>query len=161
VALAAPLAFPTATVGRDPNSLTIAYGRLPNDRPHLFRLASAIDVPRTGFVVTANFRYVRGKPWAATAQIAVAAGRSAQSPRAAWVAASIVAIVARRPGVEVHSRSRDGANRVAAGCAQRSQRHGRGKPRHRRSVQSKFARPTLFVDPHRAMLSVRMNLGRP
>ena len=40
-------AFPTTTFGRDPNNLTNAYGRLPNDRPHMFRAMGTIDV-RTG-----------------------------------------------------------------------------------------------------------------
>ena len=68
-------AFPTAmTFGRDPNSLTNADGRLPNDRPHMFRVMGTIDVPRTGFVVGANLQYFSGKPWAATTQISLPQG---------------------------------------------------------------------------------------
>jgi hypothetical protein len=62
-------AFPTATFGQDPNNLTNAYGRLPNDRPHMFRVMGTIDVPRTGFTVSANFQHFSGKPWAASAQV--------------------------------------------------------------------------------------------
>ena len=39
-----------STFGRDPNDLTNARGRLPNDRPHMFRVMGSVDVPRTGFV---------------------------------------------------------------------------------------------------------------
>jgi hypothetical protein len=56
------------------NSLTNARGRLPNDRPHMFRVMGSVDVPRTGFVIAANPQYFSGKPWAATAQIALPQG---------------------------------------------------------------------------------------
>ena len=55
--------------GRDPNDLTNARGRLPNDRPHMFRLMGTVDMPRTGVVIAANLQHFSGKPWAATAQI--------------------------------------------------------------------------------------------
>ena len=67
-------AFPTATFGRDPNNLTNAYGRLPNDRPHMFRVMGTIEVPRTRFSVGANFQHFSGKPWAASAQVALLQG---------------------------------------------------------------------------------------
>src|SRR5262249_57438687 len=35
--------------GRDPNDLTNARGRLPNDRPHLFRAMGTVALPRTAF----------------------------------------------------------------------------------------------------------------
>ena len=41
---------PPIMFGRDPNDLTNARGRLPNDRPHMFRVMGSADVPRTGFV---------------------------------------------------------------------------------------------------------------
>jgi len=68
-------AFPSAVAfGRDPNSLTNADGRLPNDRPHMFRVMGSIDVLRTGFVVGASLQYFSGKPWAATTQMALPQG---------------------------------------------------------------------------------------
>ena len=39
---------PYLTFGQDPNSLTNARGRLPNDRPHMLRVMGSVDVPRTG-----------------------------------------------------------------------------------------------------------------
>ncbi|HEX2280500.1 MAG TPA: TonB-dependent receptor, partial [Thermomicrobiales bacterium] len=57
------------TFGRDPNDLTNARGRLPNDRPHTVRMMGTFDVPRTGLVLAANFQYFSGKPWAATALV--------------------------------------------------------------------------------------------
>src|SRR6185295_14757693 len=53
---APPGAFSTGqiTFGRDPNDLTNASGRLPNDRPHLFRVMGSTDVAPTGFEFAAN-----------------------------------------------------------------------------------------------------------
>ena len=63
-----------STFGRDPNDLTNARGRLPNDRPHMMRLMGSVDVPRTGFVLAANLQHFSGKPWTAAAQIALPQG---------------------------------------------------------------------------------------
>jgi hypothetical protein len=52
-------------LGRDPNSLTNARGRLPNGRPHMIRVAGSANVPKTGFVVAANLQHFTGKPWPA------------------------------------------------------------------------------------------------
>ena len=57
--------------GRDPNDLTNAGGRLPNDRPHMARAMAAIDVPKTGIVVAANLQHYSGKPWAASTQVSL------------------------------------------------------------------------------------------
>src|SRR4029077_1349750 len=57
-------AFPTTTFGRDPNNLTNANGRLPNDRPHMFRLMGTVGVPRVrGLNLSGNLQYFTGKPW--------------------------------------------------------------------------------------------------
>jgi hypothetical protein len=62
------------TFGRDPNDLTNAVGRLPNDRPHMFRVMGAVDVPRTGLAIAANLQHLSGKPWAATADVTLNQG---------------------------------------------------------------------------------------
>ena len=62
------------TFGQDPNSLINARGRLPNDRPHMFRVMGSVDVPRTGLVVAANLQYFSGKPYAASAQLTLPQG---------------------------------------------------------------------------------------
>ena len=65
-----PASFaPGVTFGQDPNDLTNARGRLPNDRPHMARVMTSVDVPRTGLVVAANLQHLSGKPWAKTALI--------------------------------------------------------------------------------------------
>ena len=65
---------PNGTFGRDPNNLTNAYGRLPNDRPHMFRAMGTVDVPHTGVMLSANVQYFSGKPWAATTQVTLNQG---------------------------------------------------------------------------------------
>jgi hypothetical protein len=66
--------FGAGTFGRDPNSLTNADGRLPNDRPHMVRAAGSMELPHTGFVLAANVQAVSGKPWAGSAQVTLPQG---------------------------------------------------------------------------------------
>src|SRR4029450_7081799 len=65
---------PSNTFGRDPNNLTNAEGRLPNDRPHVFRAMGSVQVPRADILVAANFQQFSGKPWAATTQVSLPQG---------------------------------------------------------------------------------------
>ena len=59
------------TFGQDPNDLTNAAGP-PAERPAA-HLSDERDWPSApdGFVVAANLQYFSGKPWAATAQVAL------------------------------------------------------------------------------------------
>jgi hypothetical protein len=74
IANATPITF-----GQDPNDLTNASGRLPNDRPHLFRIMGKTDVPRTGVSISANMQYFSGKPWAATTLLSLGPRATAAS----------------------------------------------------------------------------------
>jgi carboxypeptidase family protein/TonB-dependent receptor-like protein len=154
-------AFPTAVAfGRDPNSLTNANGRLPNDRPQMFRLAGTIDVPRTGFVVGANLQYFSGKPWAATAQIALPQGdqRILLEPRGSrrLSSQSILDLRLSRTiavgGVGRIELLVDLLNALNDTAEEALATDNLFSPN--------FGRPTVFIDPRRAMLSVRLNLGR-
>ena len=53
---------PTNMFGSDPNNLTNADGRLPNDRPHVLRINGVVHVPRIGVLVAANLQHFSGKP---------------------------------------------------------------------------------------------------
>ena len=107
--------------GRDPNDLTNARGRLPNDRPHMFKVMGSVDVPRTGLVVAANLQYFSGKPWAATAQIALPQGdqRVLLETRGSRRLSS-QSLLDVRVSRKILS-SRLGKYRTAAGRAQRAQ----------------------------------------
>jgi hypothetical protein len=65
---------PMNMFGSDPNNLTNAGGRLPNDRPHVLRMTGVFQVPRIGVLVAANLQHYSGKPWAASAQATLPQG---------------------------------------------------------------------------------------
>jgi hypothetical protein len=69
VSTVAPPPVPGLTFGRDPNDLTNAWGRLPNDRPHMVKIMGSVDVPHTGIAIAANLGHFSGKPWAAAALV--------------------------------------------------------------------------------------------
>jgi hypothetical protein len=146
--------------GRDPNDLTNAYGRLPNDRPHMLRAMGSVDVPRTGFVIAANLQQFSGKPWAATAQIPLpqADQRILLEPRGSRRLSSQALLdlrVSRTMSfgelgriellVDVLNVLNDTAEEGLASD---------------NLFSSNFGRPTIFMDPRRVMAGVRVNLGR-
>jgi hypothetical protein len=150
---------PSTTFGRDPNNLTNAYGRLPNDRPHMLRMMGAIDVPPTGVTLAANFQYFSGKPWAATAQISLPQGdqrilleprgtRRLSSQSLLDVRASRTILNGRLGRIEVLLDVLNVLNNTAEEALATDNR-----------FSPTFGLPTVFVDPRRAMLSVRLNLG--
>jgi hypothetical protein len=155
------IAAPTfLTFGQDPNSLTNATGRLPNDRPHMLRVMGSVDVPRTGLVVAANVQYFSGKPWAASAQIALPQGdqRILLEPRGSrrlsaqtLVDVRVSRTIALRGStrvellVDVFNALNDTAEEGLATD---------------NKFSPTFGQPTAFVDPRRAMVGVRLNIGR-
>jgi hypothetical protein len=155
-------AFPTAVnFGRDPNNLTNAYGRLPNDRPHMFRVMGAVDVPRTGVAVAANLQYFTGKPWAATAQIALPQGdqRILLEPRGSRRLSSQSLLDVR---VSRTFSLGAGGRRVellfdVLNALNDTAEEGLATDN---LFSPNFGQPVVFMDPRRAMLSVRLNLGR-
>jgi hypothetical protein len=132
---------------------------LPNDRPHLFRLMGSVDVPRTGLVVAANLQHFSGKPWAAASPVALPQGdvRILLEPRGSRRLSSQTLLDVRlsrtlsfrRLGrievlVDVLNALNDPAEEALATDNVSGQTFGRG---------------VAFVDPRRAMIGVRLNLG--
>jgi hypothetical protein len=151
---------PYLTFGQDPNSLTNARGRLPNDRPHMLRMMGSVDVPRTGFVVAANVQHFSGKPWAATTQVALPQGdtRIMIEPRGArrLPAQTLVDLRVSRPipiGRSHHAELLLDVFNVLDDTA------AEGLASDNISA-SNFGQPAQFVDPRRVMLGVRLNLSR-
>jgi hypothetical protein len=154
-------AFPTATFGRDPNNLTNANGRLPNDRPHMFRLMGTIDVPRTGgLTVSGNLQYFSGKPWASTAQVSLPQGdqRILLEPRGSRrlssqtlldLRASYAFHVGQLGRIDVMCDLLNVLNDTAEEALATDNFYS-----------PNFGLPSVFIDPRRAMLGVRLNLGR-
>jgi hypothetical protein len=154
------VAQPTRTFGRDPNDLTNARGRLPNDRPHVIRAMGVGVLPRTGLTLSANIQYFTGKPWGATAQIELPQGdqRVMLESRGSRRLPSQTLLDLRisktfRTGdlgrievlVDVLNALDDSAGEALATD---------------NLYSPAFGQPTVFVDPRRAMIGVRLNLGR-
>lgn len=150
-----------STFGRDPNDLTNAVGRLPNDRPHIARLTSAVDIPRTGVTIAAHFQYFSGKPWAASAVVSVPqnsqqrilieprGSRRLSSQSLLDFRVSRTVALGARARVDLLLDVLNALNDVAEeGIASDNQ------------FGSTLGQPTVFMDPRRAMLGVRLNLGR-
>ena len=148
------------TFGRDPNDLTNARGRLANDRPHILRVMGSVDVPRTRFALAASLQHFSGKPWAATAQLALPQGdqRVLLEPRGSRRLSSQTLFdvrVSRTIAISGVARIElilDVLNVLddTAGEALASD-----------TLDSvSFGQPTVFLDPRRAMLGMRLNLGR-
>ena len=151
--------------GRDPNDLTNARGRLPNDRPHVVRLMGSVAVPRTGLMVSANLQQFSGKPWTAAAQITLPQGpqRILLEPRGSRRLSSQTLLDVRlsRPItlgklarmdllLDVLNLLNDAAEESLATETQMTE-----------TVMSPtFGQSVSFVDPRRAMLGVRLHLGR-
>jgi hypothetical protein len=158
---------PGGTFGRDPNDLTHASGRLPNDRPHMLRAMGAVDVPRTGIRVAANLQHVSGKPWAATAVIALPQnsqqrilleprGSRRLSPQTLLDLRLSRGFGAGRLGrlevlVDVLNALNDTAEEGLVTDALTTATSPRVPT---------FGMPNVFIDPRRAMLGLRIDLGR-
>jgi hypothetical protein len=145
--------------GRDPNSLTNAGGRLPNDRPHIARGSASILVPRTGFVVAFSAQHFSGKPWAASTQISLPQGdqrvlletrgtRRLSSQTLLDLRLSRTISVGGLGRVELLMDVLNALNETAEeGLASDN------------LFSPNFGQPIVFVDPRRVMLGVRWNIG--
>ena len=154
-----------STFGRDPNDLTNASGRLPNDRPHMLRVMGSADEPRTGLVFAANLQHFTGKPWTAAAQVALPQGdvRVLLEPRGSRRLSSqtLLDIRISRPirlgnagrlelMLEVLNLLNDSAEESLATEVQMTQT----------LMSPTFGQPVSFIDPRRAVIGARLNLGR-
>jgi hypothetical protein len=151
---------PANMFGSDPNNLTNADGRLPNDRPHVLRATGVLQVPRIGILVSGNLQHFSGKPWAATAQVSLPQGdqRILLEERGARRLSSQTILDVRvsktlRLGevgrvellVDVLNLLDDTAEEALVSDV---------------LTAGTFGRPRSFVDPRRAMIGVRLHLGR-
>ena len=151
---------PANTFGRDPNNLTNATGRLPNDRPHAFRLMGSVILPRTSIMLAANLQHFSGKPWAATTQVSLPQGdqRILLEPRGSrrLPSQSLVDLRVSRPfqvgGVGTVNLMLDVLNLL-----NETAEESIGSDN---LFATNFGVGTVFVDPRRAMVSVRLSLGR-
>ena len=157
-----PASFaPGVTFGQDPNDLTNAHGRLPNDRPHMVRAMTSVDVPGTGLVAAANLQYFSGKPWAHTAllinpndgnrpiMIEPRGTRRLSSQTLLDVRVSRAFHFSELARVELCLDVLNLLNDTAAESIASSSYDA-----------ANLGQPDIFIDPRRAMLSMRLSLGR-
>ena len=150
------------TFGQDPNDLTNATGRLPNDRPHIFRATGVVHLPWKGILVAANLQHFSGKPWAATAQVPLAQGQGSRrilleprgsrrlSPQSLLDLRIAKTLQAGKVGkVELSLDVLNVLNDTAEEAVVFDN-----------LFNATFGRPSQFMDPRRVMLGVRLNLGR-
>jgi Carboxypeptidase regulatory-like domain/TonB dependent receptor-like, beta-barrel/TonB-dependent Receptor Plug Domain len=152
---------PYLTFGQDPNTLTNARGRLPNDRPHMLRVMGSADVPRIRVTIAGNVQYLSGKPWAATAlisQLPQGDQRVLIEPRGSRRLSSQTLLDLRlSKAFSIHATTRvelfaDLLNALNDTAEERLASDN--------IASATFGQPTAFVDPRRAMLGVKLNLGR-
>jgi hypothetical protein len=149
------------TFGRDPNDLTNARGRLPNDRPHVFRMMGSVDLPRTGIAIAANLQHFSGKPWAASAIIPLRQSsqqRVLVEPRGSrrLTSQSLLDLRMSR-GFSFKGGTRvellvDVLNVLNDAAEEALASDNLSSPN--------FGQPIVFMDPRRAMIGVRFNLGQ-
>jgi hypothetical protein len=151
---------PFLTFGQDPNNLTNARGRLPNDRPHMLRVMGSVELPRTGLLFAANVQHFTGKPWAASTLVSLPQGdqrillegrgtRRLSSQTLVDLRLSRTITFGTRTRVELLIDVLNALNDTAEeGLANDD------------LFSKNFGQPTLFTDPRRAMLGVRLNLGQ-
>ena len=154
---------PPIFFGRDPNDLTNARGRLPNDRPHMLRAMGSVTLPRTGLVIAGNLQYFSGKPWAATALIPLSPPQAMQQrvllePRGSRrlssqalldVRVSRSIVLGGLGRIELMLDVLNALNDSAEEALVTDD-----------LFNSNFSQGSVFMDPRRAMISVRLNLGR-
>jgi hypothetical protein len=145
------------TFGRDPNSLTNATGRLANDRTHIFRLMGSLAVPRTGVVVAANAQYLSGLPWAATAQVSLPQGLTRillETPGTRRLSSQTLLDVRVSRSFQFAGKGRFELLLDVLNALDSS---GEERLADDNLFSQNFARPSVFVDPRRAMLGARVS----
>ena len=146
--------------GQDPNDLTNAEGRLPNDRPHIFRTTGVWQLPWQGLLVAANLQHFTGRPWAATTNVPLPQGsqRIMLETRGTRRLSSQTLLDLRLsktvglPGagsIDLLFDALNLLNDTAEEAIQSDNLLG----------GTAFGNPTQFMDPRRVMIGVRLNLG--
>jgi hypothetical protein len=156
-----PASFaPGVTFGQDPNDLINARGRLPNDRPHMLRVMTSVTVPRTGVIVAANLQYLSGKPWAKKALVNPNEGARPVliEPRGSQRLSSQTLLDFRvSRGFRLSDLARVELCLDVLNALNDTAEESIGTELYNAAT---VGQGNIFIDPRRAMVSVRVNLGR-
>ena len=124
------------------------------------RVMTSVDVPRTGFVVAANLQYLSGKPWGKTALVnPIEATRPVLiEPRGTRRLSSQTLLDLR---VSRAFRFPD-LGRVELCLDVLNALNDTAEESIRTDVYdaATVGQANIFIDPRRAMISIRLNLGR-
>jgi len=124
----------------------------------MLRMMGSLEVPRTGFTVAANLQHLSGKPWAASTQVSLPQGDQRillESRGSRRLSSQTLLDVRVSHAIRLNSSTRielvadvlNALNDTAAdGVATDN------------LFSSNFGRPTMFVDPRRAMFAVRLSI---
>jgi hypothetical protein len=147
--------------GRDPNTLTNAIGRLADDRTHAFRVMGSVPIPGTGVVFATNFQYLTGLPWAATAQVNLPQGGITrillEAPGTRRLSSQTLIDIRLSRSIELARKTRielllDVFNTLNSIAEEQLADDN--------FFSQNFGRPSVFVDPRRAMLGVRFSFSQ-
>ena len=150
-----------STFGRDPNDLSHARGRMANDRPHILRGMGSVEVPRTGVVLAGHLQRFSGKPWAATAVVSLPQNtqqRILLEPRGTRRLPSQTLLDVRVS----RTIPTGGVGRVEllVDVLNALNQHADEALVTDNLFSPNFGQGSVFMDPRRAMVAVRVNFGR-
>ena len=156
------------TFGRDPNDLTNARGRLPNDRPHVFRMMGSVDVPTHGIRARRQFPALQRQALGGDGAGRRCRQESASSACCSSRAARTGCRRSRCSTCACRGRSSSAAARVDVLLDVLNALNDTAEEgivtdiltTETLAANPDFGKPNAFVDPRRAMLGVRLNLGR-
>jgi TonB dependent receptor/Carboxypeptidase regulatory-like domain len=147
--------------GRDPNTLANAIGRLSDDRTHVVRVMGSMPIPRTGVIFATNFQYLTGLPWAATAQVNLPQGGVTrillEAPGTRRLSSQTLMDIRLSRSIELARKTRvellfDVFNTFNSTAEEQLADDN--------LFSQNFGRPSVFVDPRRAMLGVRFSFSQ-
>jgi len=147
------------TFGQDPNDLTNSEGRLPNDRPHVFRTNGSAHL-WAGVLVAGSLQHFSGRPWAATTQVTLPQGsqRIMLEPRGTRRLSSQTLFdlrVSKSIGL-----GKAGSLDVILDMLNLLNDAAEEAIQSDNLFATTFGRATQFMDPRRAMIGVRLNVGQ-
>ena len=122
----------------------------------MLRLMGSASIPRTGFVFATNLQYVTGLPWGATTPIALPQGLTRillETPGTRRLSSQTLIDLRLSHGFELAGNGRvelllDVFNALNSRAEERLADDN--------LFSQNLARPSVFVDPRRAMLGVRL-----
>ena len=126
----------------------------------MFRVMGSASVARTGFVFAANLQIASGKPWAATTLVSLPQGdqRILLEPRGTRRLSSQSLLDVRLSrGIAVGGMGHVELLVDVLNVLNDTAEEGLATDN---LFSANFGQPTAFVDPRRAMIGVRLNVGR-